>query len=141
MTTYAESSAVLAWLLDEAAGTHVAPFLRPPARVVVSHLTLVECDRSLRRLALLQPGRLADTEQLRTRLATVATGWAVVPVSASVVDRARASFPDDAIRSLDAIHIATAVVVAASVPDLEVLSLDSRVRENARSLGFRVVPD
>jgi hypothetical protein len=58
-----------------------------------------------------------------------------------VVDRARASFPDDTIRSLDAIHLATAVVVAASVPDLEVLSLDERVRANAAALGLRVLPD
>jgi predicted nucleic acid-binding protein len=140
MTVYAETSAVLAWLLDESAGARVGPFLRPPARVVVSHLTLIECDRILLRLARQQPGRSADIEALRARLASVAVGWAVEPVAGSVVDRARASFPDDSIRSLDAIHLATAIVVAASVPDLEVLSLDERVRANAVALGLHVLP-
>lgn len=141
MTVYAETSAVLAWLLDERAGARVAPFLYPPARVVVSHLTLIECDRTLLRLARQHPGRSADAEVLRALLATVAAGWAVEPVARSVVDRARASFPDDTIRSLDAIHLATALVVAGAVPDLEVLSLDERVRANAAALGLRVVPD
>lgn len=141
MTVYAETSAVLAWLLNEPGGARVAPFLRPPARVVLSHLTLIECDRTLLRLARHQPGRSTGTEVLRALLATVAVGWAVEPIAGSVVDRARASFPDDTIRSLDAIHLATAIVVAASVPELEVLSLDERVRSNAVALGFRVLPD
>jgi hypothetical protein len=45
------------------------------------------------------------------------------------------------IRSLDAIHLATAVVVRSSIGELGVLSGDDRVRSNVRALGFRVVPD
>ena len=140
MTIYAETSAVLAWLLDEPSGSRVAAFLRPPSPVVVSDLALIECDRTLRRLAGQRPDSVVDIEVLRSRLGALAAGWAIEPIAKPVVDRARAPFPDDAIRSLDAIHLATAVVVRASIGDLDVLSLDERVRSNAVALGFRVLP-
>lgn len=141
MTIYAETSAVLAWLLDEPPGSQVATFLRPPASVVVSDLTLIECDRTLLRLALQQADGPSDIDVLRSRLAAVAAGWAVEPIVGPVVDRARSPFPDDAIRSLDAIHLATAVVIRAASGPLDILSLDERVRSNALALGFRVLPD
>ena len=141
MTVYAETSAVLAWLLNEPSGSQVAAFLRPPAPVVASDLTLIECDRTLLRLARQRPDSAADSDVLRSRLAAVTAGWAIEPVVGPVVDRARSPFPDDAIRALDAIHLATAVVVRASIGDLDVLSLDERVRSNALALGFRVLPD
>ena len=49
-------------------------------------------------------------------------------------------FPGEPIRALDAIHLATALVIRDIYPDLRVLSLDQRVRQNAVALGFEVVP-
>ena len=49
-------------------------------------------------------------------------------------------FPSEPIRSLDAIHLATAVLARSLVPDLTVLSLDERVRRSAEQMGFRVLP-
>jgi predicted nucleic acid-binding protein len=138
---YADSSAVLAWLLNEPSGDRVSRFLRPPSPVIVSDLTLIECDRAIHRLAQLRPADAAAGEELRLRLAGVAAGWAVEPVSSAVVQRARARFPDDAIRSVDAIHLATAIVARDAVGEIDVLSLDGRVRSCAAALGFRVVPD
>lgn len=137
---YAESSAVLAWLLGEARGREVTALLqREP--VVTSALTLLECERVIHRAV--ARGRLSSTDAAarRTRLQADTAEWAIEPVSDGVVERARASFPNDAVRSLDAIHLATVVVVGAAVGVLTVLSLDERIRPNARSLGFRVVPD
>ena len=53
---------------------------------------------------------------------------------------ARGPFPGEPIRALDAIHLATALVIRDIYPDLRVLSLDQRVRQNAAALGFEVVP-
>lgn len=141
MTIYAETSAVLAWLLAEPSGSRVASFLRPPSPVVVSDLTLIECDRTLRRLVRQRPDSEADAGVLRSRFVALAAGWTIEPIARAVVDRAMASFPDDAIRSLDAIHLATALVIRAATGDLDVLSLDERIRSNAVALGFRVLPD
>ena len=47
MTLYAESSAVLAWLLDEPDGQAVRERLAKTDIVVASDLTLIECGRVL----------------------------------------------------------------------------------------------
>jgi predicted nucleic acid-binding protein len=141
VTCYAESSAVLAWLLGEARGGLAAALLGAADLVVTSELTLVEVDRVLHRAVATGAMDASAAERLREQAAATTTEWAIEPVSAAVVDRARHSFPHDAIRALDAIHLATAVVVASTVGDLAVLSFDERVRVNAVALGLRVVPD
>ena len=59
---------------------------------------------------------------------------------AEIVRRSRRSFPHEPIRALDAIHLATALAVRNLAPDVVVLSLDDRIRDNAVSLGYAVVP-
>jgi len=141
VTVYVETSAVLAWLLDQPRAAEVEGVLGAEDDVISSELTLVECDRALHRLqAAARPGS-ANVESTRTRLEAAVAAWAVEPIAGRVVERARAPFPDDAIRSLDAIHLATAVVMRASLGDLDILSLDERVRSNAIALGFRVLPE
>lgn len=141
MTRYAESSAVLAWLLGETRGRAIEDWLAGADAIVTSDLTLVEIDRALLRLVAV--GRLDEptAAALRERTGQLASTWAIEPVSTAVVERARQSFPHDLIRALDAIHVATAVVVQSRVVELDVLSLDDRVRSNAAALGLRVVPD
>ena len=138
MTLYAESSAVLAWLLGQPSGEAVAAALAGASAVVTSDLTLIECERVLRRLA--AGGQKEAVEALRARLALVVEAWAVEPIAPRVVARARQGFPDDAIRTLDAIHLATAVCLGEVLDDLAVVSLDDRVRLNALALGLRVQP-
>ncbi|CAN5601197.1 type II toxin-antitoxin system VapC family toxin [soil metagenome] len=141
MTVYVESSAVLAWLLDQPVGWLAFDTIRSADHVVSSDLTLVECDRVVRR-------RVADGEMdapradaLRSELSNAAAGWNIASIGADVVARARASYPDDRVRTLDAIHLATAVTARSSVGDLAIVTLDDRIRENATALGFRVLPE
>jgi len=62
-------------------------------------------------------------------------------VAPTIIDRAHRPFPGEPIRSLDAIHLASAISAAGSLPDLALLSLDQRVRTSGRLLGLRVVPE
>ena len=57
-----------------------------------------------------------------------------------VVERARQPFPVEPIRTLDALHLASALSARAAVPGLSVLTLDERIRQNARELGFPLLP-
>ncbi len=140
MTLYAESSAVLSWLLGQRLGDAVRQSFQRAEGVFTSDVTLVEADRTLHRLATtgeLDPG---DAAAVRARLENVAATWVVHRITPRVVDRSRGAFPREPIRSLDAIHLATALVIRDVRPDLQVLSLDGRLRENAAALGLEVVP-
>jgi predicted nucleic acid-binding protein len=140
VTLYVESSAVLAWLLDEPAGAAVRLLLTSAELIVASDLTLIECDRVLHRAAALGELTEAETADRRAHLATAASHWHVLRSAPDIVDRARQPFPGDPIRTLDAIHLASALVARASVAGLQLLSLDNRIRRAASALGLRVQP-
>jgi hypothetical protein len=57
-----------------------------------------------------------------------------------VVERARRPFPAEPLRALDAIHLATALIVAADAPGMGLLSFDRRIRQAGKALGLRVTP-
>lgn len=141
MSLYAESSAVLAWLLDEKAGTFVRRALSERTAVLASDLTLIECDRVLHRAAALGELTEADAADRRAYLAVAAVHWHVLRISPEVVERARQSFPGNPVRTLDAIHLASVLVARSAVAGLELLSLDDRIRDLARKVGLKVLPE
>jgi hypothetical protein len=108
--------------------------------VLSSRLTLVECDRTL--LRLVAAGVLAEAERagLSALLASAASRWRQLAITEPILDRARLPFPGGTLRTLDAVHLASALEARAAMPELAVLSLDDRMRKAARSLGFAVVP-
>jgi len=141
MTVYAESSAVLAWLLGEDPGDAVRGALVGADVVITSDLTLVECDRVLVRATALGELPEAEAADRRARLAAAAAHWQVLKLGADIVDRARRPFPGEPIRTLDAIHLASAVVARSVSAGLDLLSLDGRIRASAKNMGFRVQPE
>jgi predicted nucleic acid-binding protein len=140
VTLYAESSAVLAWLLGEPAAADVRERLAAADIVVASDLTLIECDRVVIRAATLGDLTEADAADRRAHLTSAAAHWNLLRISGEIVDRARQPFPGDPIRTLDAIHLASALVARSAAPGLELLSLDDRIRTAAKKLGFSVQP-
>ena len=140
MSLYAESSAVLAWLLGEGTAAHVRKALMTADMVLASDLTLVECDRVLIRAVSLNEIDETKAADRRAQLNGAAAHWNVLRIGPEIIDRARQSFPTEPVRTLDALHLASALVGRAAVPDLELLSLDARIREAARQLGFGLLP-
>jgi predicted nucleic acid-binding protein len=137
---YAESSAILAWLLGDTGGEQVRRALRDARGVVASDLTLVECERVLIRAWSLK--RIPEVERvdLSARLARASARWTRIRVDEEVVERTRRPFPIEPIRTVDALHLASALLARGAVPRLGLLTLDQRVRENAVRLGFEVAP-
>jgi predicted nucleic acid-binding protein len=140
VSLYAESSAVLAWLLDEESGATVREALAAEQIVVASDLTLIECDRVLHRAAALGELTEADAADRRAYLATIATHWTLLRIGPEVVERARHPFPGEPIRTLDAIHLASLLVARSALAGLALLSLDARVRSAAGRLGIELRP-
>lgn len=140
MNIYAESSAVLAWLLGEAASSRVREALRGAEFVFASDLVLIECDRVLIRAVTLGEIDEATAMSRRAHLNAAAAHWHIYRLSPEIVERARRPFPVEPVHTLDAIHLASALVVRSTIPTVELLSLDDRIRRAGEQLGFRLQP-
>jgi len=137
---YAESSAVLGWLLGESHGEEVRHALESADGVVASRLTRLECLRAIVRLEATGQATPADAERLLGVFARASAEWTMIDIAAELVERAGAPFPEEPVRALDAIHLASALVVRSVTPDVEIAALDTRVRRNALRLGIAVRP-
>lgn len=136
---YAETSAVLRWLLNQDYSEEVRLELERADRVAASCLTLLECRRVLSRLTPeLKP---KDNAVLRQMLFEATRRWLLVEMDQPVCDRAGEAFPIEPIRALDAIHLATCLEVERALGRISVLSVDERVRANAVRLGLQVLPE
>ncbi len=127
-------------MTGEPDGEAVRQALSTAELVVASDLTLIECDRVLIRAV--SRGRLTegDAADIRAVLSATSTRWHLLRLMDEVVERARRPFPHEPIRSLDALHLASALVSRSALAVAHLLSLDERVRNNAKALGFTVVP-
>lgn len=139
MIVYAESSAVLAWLLGEPTARTVRAILSGADRVVASTLTGVECARGLARAR--ATGRLSGRDELAAlRLLDLAeSSWDVHDLSDRVLNRARGRFPAEPVQTVDALHLATAALFQEALGRVALLSLDERIAANAAGMGLEVV--
>lgn len=140
MNLYAESSAVLGWLLDEHSAAAVRGSLAAAEIIFASDLTLIECDRVILRAAALGELTEAEAADRRAHLTAAASHWQILRVAPEIVERARQPFPGEPIRTLDAIHLASALVARTAIAGLTLLSLDDRVRKAGKKLGLDVIP-
>lgn len=140
MTVYAESSAVLAWLLDQPGQEEIDRALRLADLVVASDLTLLECIRVIQRS---KAAGLMDDSDSGKAIATIrrlSASWALVRVDEDVLETATRPFPKEPVRTLDAIHLATATSLRKSIGPLTLLTLDGRIVDDGRALGFDILP-
>ena len=108
-------------------------------RIVSSHLVEVETFRAVDRERLM--GRLDDTEAAtkRKELTELLAMLDLATIDATVIARAKSAFAIN-VRALDAIHVATAEVLAAEATDeaLEFWTHDDRQASAAISRGLVV---
>jgi len=133
---YVETSALLAWLLGQKSGREVRAAIDGSEAIVTSALTFLEVERAVTRGTVSGVVREADAQRVRGAVARVQASWIVMTITSDVLARAGRSFPIEPVRTLDAIHLATALAFAEALPDVEVLSLDERVVSNARAMGL-----
>ncbi len=140
MTLYAETSAVLRWLFAESDGDQVRTLLATADKIVASRLTLVETRRVVHRAE--RDGRLTAVQSadIVSIFARATSTWDILQMSDDVARRAEEGFPAEPVRTLDAIHLASALMLRQAFPDLRMLTTDDRVRRNAALLGLQVTP-
>jgi uncharacterized protein len=133
---YIESSALVAALLERDAAARAA--LRGIGRRVTSALTLAEAARAIVRARAAGRLTVVDERAATRALQVFKRRCDIVAVSDAVLSRVGRSFPAEPIRTLDAVHLATAELLDEPPPLVTIVTRDARVRDNARALGYAV---
>jgi predicted nucleic acid-binding protein len=133
---YIESSALVVALLEH--DTAVMKKIGSGTRQVTSALTFAEAGRAIVRAR--ATGRLTAAEERAAAraLRTFERRCFVVDVHRAALDRVRRRFPIEPIRTLDAVHLATAELLGEPPPLVTIVTRDGRVRENAEALGYAI---
>ena len=132
MVAYLDASVLLRHiLLGEEPIRHALEF----PRVVSSELIEIECRRVLHRCRL--TGELTDETLTvaRERLDEVLAGIDLLEMSRQIKQRAMDPFPVN-VRTLDALHVATALMVGEDAGGVALFSHDEGMNRCARSLGI-----
>jgi predicted nucleic acid-binding protein len=135
VNVYVDSSVLLRIVLNEPGALRE---WRRIERPLASELIRLECRRTIDRARIRQ--RLDDqaVAQRRAAVLEVLDAFDMVPLDALVLERAAEPFPT-LLSSLDAIHLATAVLARAQVEDLHFATHDEELAIAAHAMGFRVL--
>jgi predicted nucleic acid-binding protein len=123
---YVDSSALVKLAVFEAETTALEADLAGRDGLVASVLVVVECGRAARR---------TGSRKVQRRVREVLQAVHLIDLSGPLLDEA-AGLQPASIRSLDAIHLATALTV--DEPGLEIITYDGRMADAARANGLRV---
>jgi hypothetical protein len=137
MNCYVDSSALLSSILQ---GDEALNRARACERCVSSDLLRIECSRVLQRYRI--AGYL-DDEEFSRGLGLVddfMNGIVIIPIVDEIKRRAAGPFPT-AIGTLDAIHLATAILWHETEPDasLKILTYDKQLGTCAHAMGIRAL--
>lgn len=132
---YLESSAVVASLIE--GDTQAMTAIRE-SQTAASALTFAEVRRALVRAT--WEGRLsvAEAALAETELRRIEEECTILAVDDAILARAGRRFPLEPVRTLDAIHLASAERLDDPRTPITILTRDARVRENAVLLGMQV---
>lgn len=131
---YLDTSAVLSAALESGTTPEVEARLRAAPALITSRLSLVESARALwraRGLAGVSEQRLADAER---EIEAVWVRCEIWEVTAGVCNLARQVAPGKAVRTLDALHLATFVLARRRIEGLELVTVDARLAAAARDV-------
>ncbi|APT09713.1 MULTISPECIES: type II toxin-antitoxin system VapC family toxin [Mycobacterium] len=127
---YLDTSALVKLIRIEVESDALADWLdeRTETRWITSALAEVELPRAIRAVA---PNGLSAVPSVLARLDRFEID--------QVIRATAAAYPDPALRSLDAIHLATAQIAASTAPLTAMVAYDSRLSDAARALGITIV--
>ncbi len=135
MNVYVDSSVLLRIALNERGALRE---WRRIERPLASELIRLECRRTIDRARIRK--RLSDqaVAQQRSAVLELLDTFDILPLAAVVLERAAEPFPT-LLSSLDAIHLATALLARMQVDDLCFATHDGELGTAARAMGFKVL--
>jgi predicted nucleic acid-binding protein len=135
VNVYVDSSVVLRIVLGEPGAL---PVWRRIRRAISSQLVGLECLRTIDRARIRLVLDDAEVAERRASVREVLAGIDMVPIDSAVLERAADPFPTT-LGSLDAIHLASALLARAQVHDLQLATHDVELAIAARAVGFPVL--
>ena len=137
MWAYFDTSALVKRYVDEVGRRQVLQLLRRH-ECVASAVLPVELRSALRRRVAEGTFEAARVPEILKRVSADRAYWTLVEVGAEVLDAAETLVAVHPLRTLDAIHVASAQVFAAgaSVTDLMFVSADKRQTDAAAVIGL-----
>jgi predicted nucleic acid-binding protein len=133
---YIETSALLAAGIENDATARAA--IRGEGHRFASALTIAEAMRTI--VIAQAKGRLSPVEYRATVrwIRRFANRCEIVAIGEEVMERVGRAFPVEPIRTLDAIHLATADLIGESPALISIVTRDARIRQNALAMGYIV---
>lgn len=126
---YLDTSAVLRAILESGTSPELEARIAAAPALITSRLSIVESSRAIHRMRQLEQvseTRLADAQR------EIDAVWArceIWELTASVCEMARRVAPGKALRTLDALHLATFVLAREKIAGLELMTADERLRD------------
>ena len=135
---YVESSAVVRVTVER----HTLLRSRIEAAKKLTTSTLMEAEARRAIIRAERDGRIDARHRRESEawLRNLLGECSIVAVDEAILARAVLDFPVEPVRTLDAIHLASAIHFADLVGALTMVSCDDRVRDNAKALGWKVLP-
>ena len=135
---YLESSAIVRVTVER----HPLLRARIEAARKVTTSTLMETETRRAIVRAEREGRIDGRQRRESEawLGTIVRVCEIVSMDDAILARAAADFPVEPVRTLDAIHLASALHWAEAIGTLTMVSCDDRVRENAKAFGWKVLP-
>ena len=125
---YIDSSVVLSFLLRE---NDLQMWNNFKGEIVTSELTEAECCRTLDRIRLNEKVTDEEIAERLSELELILSSLRIIQINTVILKRAKGSFPT-VVRSLDAIHLATAELSKCS----QFVTLDKQQGTAAKALGL-----
>jgi predicted nucleic acid-binding protein len=128
---YLDTSVALRATLEQGTTPEIENRIAAAPVLVTSRLSLVEAARALLRLRVqggVPEGRLADARRELDALWNRCELWELSP---AVCDLASRLAPDNVLRTLDALHLATFLMARGRIEGLELLTADKRLEDAA----------
>jgi predicted nucleic acid-binding protein len=136
MPAYFDSSVLVSLLVGDGQAKRAQELWHGEIERVSSILLDIECTTVLRRLR--QTSRQGGIDRAEERLVLALEEIALKPLDEDIAEVVRSTPDLSGCRTLDAVHLATALYFRTADPDLRVCTFDARMAEVAGRVGLGV---
>lgn len=127
MNYFVETSAILRMMLNQEGGVEIYKKISHAENIFASRLLKIEVERTLIRLSQAKLTSTLDLSALRSKFRDFWSQVNCIEISREVCDRAGVIADPSHLRTLDAIHLASFILVRESISEIHMLSFDERL--------------